>query len=257
MIAEAAGLIGMTQDMLWHGFVVFLRVGAMVALLPGFGETSVPMRVKLALAIAFTLPVAAVLPAFAGVPEPAMLGWLVLSEALAGSLLGLSLRLFVLGLSTAGSIAAQSMSLSQIFAAAGGDPQPAMSHVLVVAGLALAMMAGLHVKAVTYVVLSYQMFPPAMLPEGWVVSTWGVGLVSQVFALAFTLSAPFVIVSVLYNLTLGAINRAMPQLMVAFVGAPVITLGGLALLMLLAPVILQVWLAAIDGFLAAPHGAPG
>ena len=48
--------------------------------------------------------------------------------------------------------------------------------------------------------------------------------------LAFTLAAPFVLVSVLYNLTLGVINRAMPQLMVVFVGAPVITGLGLAVL---------------------------
>lgn len=256
MIEQAAALSGLTQAMIWHGFAVFLRVGALIALLPGFGETSVPVRIKLGLALAFTVPVAAVVPPFSGAPDLSRLATLVLTETLAGTLLGLSLRLFVLGLSTAGSIAAQSTSLSQMFASAGSDPQPAMAHVLVLAGLALAMMTGLHVKAVSFVILSYDLFPPARLPDPAVVSTWGIGLVSQVFALAFSLAAPFVIVSVLYNLALGAINRAMPQLMVAFVGAPAITFGGLALLMLLSPLILQVWLAAIDAFLIAPHGAP-
>lgn len=256
MIEQAAQLLDVTQAMLWHGFVVFLRVGALVALLPGFGETSVPARVKLGLALAFTVPVAAVVTPFSTDPELPELATFVLTETLAGTLLGLSLRLFVLGLSTAGSIAAQSTSLAQIFASAGSDPQPAMAHVLVIAGLALAMMTGLHVKAVSFVILSYDLFPPGRLPDASVVSVWGTGLVSRVFALAFTLAAPFVIVSVLYNLALGAINRAMPQLMVAFVGAPVITLGGLALLMLLSPLILQVWLTTIDAFLIAPHGAP-
>ncbi len=253
MIEQAATLLGLSQAMLWHGFAVFLRVGAMVALLPGFGETSVPVRIKLGLALAFTLPVAAAITPFAGPIELPRLAWLVATETLAGVLLGLSLRLFVLGLSTAGSIAAQSTSLAQIFASAGSDPQPAIGHVLVVAGLALAMMTGLHVKAVSFVILSYQMFPAAQLPDAGVVSSWGTALVSRVFALGFVLAVPFVIVSVLYNLTLGVINRAMPQLMVAFVGAPVITFGGLALLMLLSPLILQAWLSAIDGFLAAPH----
>lgn len=252
MIEDAAHLIGMSQQILWHGFTVFLRVGALVALLPGFGETSVPTRVKLALALVFTLPVAAVVPGFGGAFELPRLAWLVMAETLVGAALGLTLRLFVLGLSTAGSIAAQSTSLAQIFASAGADPQPAMAHVLVVAGTALAMMTGLHLKAVSFVVLSYDLFPPGRLPDPSVLSAWGVGIVARVFALAFTLAAPFVIASVLYNLTLGVINRAMPQLMVAFVGAPVITLGGLALLMLLAPLILQVWLDAIDLFLAAP-----
>ena len=256
MIEQAAGLLGLSLAVLWHGFVVFLRVGALVALLPAFGETSVPVRVRLGLALVFAVPVAASVPPFGTAPTLPDLAWLVLTETLAGLLLGLSLRLFVLGLSAAGAIAAQSTSLAQIFAGAGADPQPAIAHVLVVAGLALAMMTGLHVKAVSFVILSYELFPPARLPDASVVAAWGSGLVSRVFALAFTLAAPFVIASVLYNLTLGAINRAMPQLMVAFVGAPVITFGGLALLMILSPLILQVWLAAIDAFLAAPQGPP-
>ena len=45
------------------------------------------------------------------------------------------------------------------------------------------------------------------------------------FALALSLAAPFVIASLLYNVALGVINKAMPQLMVAFVGAPAITCG--------------------------------
>jgi flagellar biosynthetic protein FliR len=74
--------------------------------------------------------------------------------------------------------------------------------------------------------------------------------------LAFTLAAPFVIVSVLYNLTLGIINRAMPQMMVVFVGAPVITLGGLLMLFLLAPGMLNLWMRALEHFVSNPFGSP-
>jgi len=85
----------------------------------------------------------------------------------------------------------------------------------------------------------------------------GVGKVARSFALGFTLAAPFVIASMLYNVTLGVINRAMPQLMVAFVGAPAITAGGLVLLFLSAPILLSVWADALRSFLDAPlAGAP-
>jgi len=76
--------------------------------------------------------------------------------------------------------------------------------------------------------------------------------ISESFSLAFRLAAPFVILSVLYNLTLGVINKAMPQLMVAFVGAPVITFGAIALLLISAPIMLAAWLHAFESFLAAP-----
>ena len=68
------------------------------------------------------------------------------------------------------------------------------------------------------------------------VAAWGTARVAQAFALGFSLAAPFVIAGFAYNLALGAINRAMPQLMVAFIGAPAITAGGLLILMLAAPV---------------------
>ncbi|MEL7116600.1 MAG: flagellar biosynthetic protein FliR [Pseudomonadota bacterium] len=78
--------------------------------------------------------------------------------------------------------------------------------------------------------------------------------VSQAFAFAFTLAAPFVIASFIYNLAIGVINKAMPQLMVAFVGAPAITAGGLVLLALSMPTALSVWNESLRSFLAAPFG---
>ncbi|MFA5539020.1 MAG: flagellar biosynthetic protein FliR, partial [Gemmobacter sp.] len=55
---------------------------------------------------------------------------------------------------------------------------------------------------------------------------------------------------------LGVINRAMPQLMVAFIGAPALTAGGLILLAVLAPVMLTIWMQALAGQLAAPLSVP-
>ena len=72
--------------------------------------------------------------------------------------------------------------------------------------------------------------------------------------MAFTLAAPFLITAVIYNLALGVINRAMPQLMVFFVGAPVITFGGLFILMVASPMILDVWMREMMTFFADPGG---
>jgi flagellar biosynthetic protein FliR len=45
--------------------------------------------------------------------------------------------------------------------------------------------------------------------------------------------------------------------MVAFVGAPAITLGGMILLFLTAPILLSVWVTAMNDFLANPFtGTP-
>lgn len=238
----------------WHVAIVFLRVAALVSVLPAFGERSVPMRVKLVVAVMFTAVVA---PAVPGLTQPdglPALARLVASETLSGLALGLGLRLFVLALHTAGSIAAQSTSLSQLAGGAAEEPMPAIGHVLVVAGLALAAMSGLHVRAAELLVMSYDLFAAGSFPAAPDLSSWGIARIAHAFALAFTLAAPFVIASVIYNLALGVINRAMPQLMVAFVGAPVITLGGLALLCVTAPVMLSIWSQALGGYLSDPAG---
>lgn len=242
------------QPLILVGFAVFFRVGAFFGMLPGFGEASVPMRIKFGLAAAFTVIVVPLVP-LTGLPQtwtiPVLAGF-VLAEAAIGLLLGIGMRLLLLGLQTAGTIAAQSTSLAQVFGNAGVEPMPAMGHVLMVGGIALAMIGGLHVKAAALFVVSYDLFPMGQVLPAGSAADWGVGQVAHAFQLAFTLAVPFVILSMLYNVALGVINKAMPQLMVAFVGAPAITLGGLFLLFSAAPIMLQVWHGALDAYLLDP-----
>lgn len=256
MIGLSGELQALFGAWLWHLGIVFLRVAGIVAMLPAFGERTVPPRIKLVLALAFTLIVAAAVPP---VESPANMGAIVgfiLTETVIGAALGLGIRLFILALQTAGSIAAQSTSLSQILGGAAAEPIPAMGYVLVIAGLALAVMSGLHVHAARLMIFSYDIFPAGDFPDGRALAQWGVAHLSRAFSLAFTLAAPFVIASVIYNLTLGVINRAMPQLMVAFVGAPVITFGGLFILAIAAPLMISVWRDALMLFLANPLDVP-
>lgn len=256
-MTSAAQLLSLSESVMWLYLITFLRVAPVIALIPGFGEQSVPVRVKLALAIAFTIVVAPLIaPLIAAVDTPdfGRLVWLVTTETLIGLLIGIGLRLFVLALQTAGTIAGQATSLAQVLAGMGATPIPALGHILVFGGLALAMMTGLHVQVTRMIVLTYGLFPVAVLADAASVSQWGVRQVSGAFALAFTLAAPFVIVSVIYNLTLGIINRAMPQLMVVFVGAPVIAGAGIVILLLLAPTMMTVWIEALQAFTVNPFG---
>ena len=210
------------------------------------------MRIKLVIALMFTMIVAPAVPMISQPADLVVLGLLVLSETIVGLALGIAIRLFVLALQTAGSIAAQATSLAQILGGAAVEPIPAIGYVLVIAGLALAVMSGHHVQADEYLIYSYEIFPVGEFPTASILAEWGISRISHAFSLAFALAAPFVIISLIYNLTLGVINRAMPQLMVAFVGAPVITFGGLFLLFVCSPMLLQIWADSISSFFANP-----
>ncbi len=252
---DIARLFPIAQTTLWVGFAVLIRVGAVMAVLPAFGDQPVPTRVRLVLAIMFTLIVApAVAEDIGPMPTTPLTALAPLgAEALAGLFFGLFLRFFILALQIAGSIAAQASSLTQIF---GGtavvDPQPAIGHILVVAGTALIALLGLHVQVASYLIYSYTLvnFGAGLAPD--LVANLGVAQVGKAFGLGFSLAAPFLLASLIYNVVLGAINRAMPLLMVSFVGAPALTAGGIFLFFLSAPFILMVWSNAFQTFMSNP-----
>lgn len=255
MNPDAAQLADLAWGPVTAAFAVFLRVGAAMAVLPGFGDSRVPMRVRLVLALAFT---AVVYPATATdvAAMAARPGAWIVTEPLIGLAISLALRLLVISLVTAGGMVAQSTSLAQLFAGAETEPQPAIAQLLVSAALALAMIGGLHVRVAKLLILSYAALPPGRMPSASVLSDWGVARVSASFSLAFSIAVPFVIAALVYNLALGAINRAMPQLMVSLIGAPLAVGGTLVLLALASPTALALWHEALAGFAADPFAVP-
>lgn len=250
LLAQMMQAAGVTQSFLWVAALVFLRVGAAVYLMPAFGEQSVPQRVRLVLALALTAIVApAVAEQVQDVPSIALAAAV---EVIAGLALGIGMRLFILALHMAASIVAQTTSLSQLFGGTTPEPQPAIGNLLTMAALALALRAGLHVKAASLLMLSYDFLPAGQFPGASDLAHWGLHRVEQATVLAFSLAAPFVIASVIYNLALGVINRAMPQMPVSLVGAPLLTAGALVLMVLIVPLMLVVWMEGFEVFLSNP-----
>ncbi|QBY02222.1 type III secretion protein [Rhodophyticola sp. CCM32] len=258
MIVLLAELFPSVQAWLGLAAAVFLRIGAAFLALPGFGEAFIPLRVRLGAAIAFTaILVPALGPDLLPLPADGLPPTrFFLTEATIGLMIGVSLRLVIHGLQIAGVMAAQATSLSQIMGGALPDAQPAMGSLLMLSGLALVVMSGLHVHLARTFLHSYDILPAGIFPFHGDTGAWIVGQVAATFSLAFSLAAPFLIASLLYNVALGVINKAMPQLMVAFVGAPAITFGGLLLLLVTTPFILPLWFSLFEARLANPFGMP-
>lgn len=244
---------GQGQEILWSGLLCFLRVGALFALLPVLGDLLLPLRLRLACAIAMTIVIAA----GAGQSSSLTLG-AIFAEVVTGLMIGAGFRFLVIALQTAGMMAAQATSLAQIFAGAGSEPQSAISNVLSYAGLAVLCTLGLPADVANLIIHSYEIIPQGSWPLTSDAATWTVDSVRQSFTLAFSLAAPFLLGALLYNAALGAINRAMPMLMVALIGAPALTLGSLLLLAALTPFLLTLWLTLQQSWLTSPFtpGAP-
>lgn len=236
---------------------LFTRMSALAFFLPGLGERTIPMRVRLGAAMAITLIlIPTVLNENIATPTTLSQATLIIiAEAVCGALIGFSIRIAVYALQTAGAIAAQTLSLAQLFGPSMGDqPESPISTLLMMGGIVLAVSSGLHFEVVRVLIVSFEIMPLGAFPGVGETGEWAAERAAYSFAMALSLALPFVIVGFIYNLAIGAANRAMPQLMVAFVGIPAVTFAGMVLLAMAAPVILSVWLDALQDILTTLTG---
>ena len=232
---------------------VFTRMSALVFFLPGLGERTIPVRIRLTAAMALTL---VLLPAvITEATAPASLSdaaLMIAAEALSGALIGFSIRIAIFTLQTAGAIASQSLSLGQLFGASMDfQPEPPIATLLMMAGIVLAVSSGLHFEAIRVLIISFDIMPLGVFPGVSETGQWAAEQAAFSFSAALSLALPFVIIGFIYNLAIGAANRAMPQLMVAFVGIPAVTFAGMVLLAIAAPVILNVWMDLLQDIINA------
>jgi flagellar biosynthesis protein FliR len=90
--------------------LVFARIGAMVMLLPGLGESNIPVRIKLAIALVLTLVILPLHRAAYQIDLQSLTPLLVLTvhEIVIGVVLGATARVTLAALQVAGSVIASS-----------------------------------------------------------------------------------------------------------------------------------------------------
>jgi flagellar biosynthesis protein FliR len=256
MLELANSFLDYADTWIYIAFGIFLRIGVAAFFLPGIGERSIPTRLKLGIAFSLTMIIFPIVQTNISMPED--LSWLVitrffLAETVVGLALGVAVRSMIFALQTAGTLIAQSLSLTQVFGTGITlEPEPTISTILTLSGIVLALVLGLHIKLTVTLSESYGVLPFGVFPLGQDISQWAIQAMARLFNIAVSLSLPFVVISFMYNLTLGLVNKAMPQLMVVFVGMPFITGAGLVVLLLVAPVILMAWSGDMDKTLANP-----
>ena len=235
--------------------LVFARIGTMVMLLPGLGEMSVPVRVRLTVALilaAVLLPLhrnAYVLDLKAFGPVVLML----VEELVIGAVLGLTARLTISALQVAGSVVAQQLGLGFVTAVdpTQGQQGLILGNFLTMLGLTLVFAADLHHLVIAALNDSYTLFRPGELPIVGDVAALTTRTVANAFRIGIQLSAPFLVFGLLFNLGLGVLSRLMPQMQVFFVGMPLSILVGFLILILVLGAMMIAFLGSVESVLHA------
>ena len=221
-----------TTDQVWAAGLIFARIGAILMLLPGFGETYVPPRVRLSLALMITLAlwpvVGSALPALPA-SSGAMVGWMI-REVIVGLMIGALLRMFMTALVTAGEIVSlqTTLSFAQTANPLQAQPGTTLSAFLMLLGVTLVFATNTHHLFIGALVGSYDLVAPARPLLTADFTTMAVRTLGDSFMLGLQLSAPVVVFAIIFNLASGLVARVMPSFQVFFAAAPLSVILGLS-----------------------------
>ena len=234
--------------------LVFARIGAMVMLMPGLGESDIPVRLKLSIALLLTLIIMPLHRQAYQVDMQSLTPLLVLMmrEIFIGILLGATARVTLAALQVAGSVIAQQMGLGFVTSVDPTQGQQAVliGNFLTMLGVTMLFATDSHYLVIEALNDSYKIFSPGeTMASGDVAS-----LATQAFAAAFKiglqLSAPFLVFGLVFNIGLGVLARLMPQMQVYFVGVPLSIFAGFLILALVLAAMMGSYL---DYFIGVMH----
>lgn len=238
--------------------LVLSRTGAVVMVMPGLGEQSMPMMIRAGCAITLTallLPLVTplLMQSHLEALAPVALGGMIAVELFAGVLIGWMARLICMALPIAGQIIAVCMGISSVLQPdpdlGSGSSAPAR-FLNLLAPLVL-LVSGAYILPVRAILGSYSIIPPgggllAAASHGhWNLlgdSAQGIiQLTERSFALGLELSAPFLILSLVWQGMLGIMTRLLPTLQIYNTANPLQLLGGIALLGLTLSTMITIW----------------
>ncbi|WP_439477037.1 flagellar biosynthetic protein FliR [Brevundimonas sp.] len=221
-----------TSDQVWQGALIFSRIGAVLLMLPGVGESYVSPRIRLSLALVVSLAlwpvIAGTLPALPATVG-GMAGWII-REVIVGLMIGALLRSFLTALATAGEIVALQTTLAFAQTANPMQVQPGstISAFLMLLGTTMIFATNTHHLFIAGLVGSYELIRPAGPLLTGDFATLAIRTVGDAFMLGVQLSAPLLVFALIFNLASGLVGRVMPSFQVFFAAAPLSILLGLS-----------------------------
>jgi len=228
--------------------LMFARLGTMIMLLPALGESTIPTRFRLTIALAMTLvfyPVAAPLyPADLTANAP-QLAILLFTEMVIGFGIGLCARLITSALQIAGVIMANQSGLAFALGtdiANEGQQGALYGNFLSILGITLVFVTDTHYLVIAALHDSFTIFPPGLAPPVGDFTQNATETVAHVFTIAVRMSAPFLVVGLVFYFGLGLLNKLMPQMQIFFIAMPVNIAIGFFLLMVLLATLMMFYL---------------
>ncbi|MCT4657316.1 MAG: flagellar biosynthetic protein FliR [Cohaesibacter sp.] len=218
--------------------LIFARFGTLFMLLPAFSERNIAVRIRLTVALMFTLMMYPIVSTHYGTVPANLIGVLVAmgKEIVIAMLIGLSIRLVTSALQIGATTIAFQMGLSFAMGpdSATGGQSVTLGRFMSTVAVTLIFVTDLHYVMIVAMHDSYTLFPVNQgLPVGDM-AEFAVQTVAGAFVVGTKIAAPFIVYGLVFYFGLGLLSRLMPQLQVFFIAMPAnITIGLILFMMLL------------------------
>lgn len=236
----------------WAGALLFCRIGAVLMLAPGWGESSVPARFRLSAALLATFAIAPTLTnEIPPIPENISQSvTLIISEILIGIMMGAGARILMSALQVGGQVIGISSGLAMAnqFDPTVGSSGAILGVFMSMTAIVLIFAAGIHRDMLQAAVDSYQLFKPGEpLPIGDA-AQWELGAMATAFKLGIQIAAPVLVVALVFNLSIGLVARLIPQVQIFFIAMPIQVMLGLSIMTFILGGGLLVWLDTLGRY---------
>ncbi len=217
-------------------FLVFVRIGACFVTMPFFGHSSVPVRIRIFLAILMAHSLTGLLPAGELGPhvfQPLGMMAAVIIESLTGILFGFAVHLIFYAVQYAGEVMGFQIGLAMahVFNPIDGSQSNPIGNILSYVVLMLFILLEGHHHVIRAVVISFDVVPLAganLAAGGPLLLDW----IGDFFTTALRLAAPFMVTIFLVDVALGVFARMVPQADLFSLGIPAKLLAGILMLLL-------------------------
>lgn len=221
----------------------FVRVMGYISADPVLGNRTVPIRLKIGLALAISVAIAPTLGPLPAIEPASPAGLAILAQQMfIGVAIGFAVRVILAAVEMAGQMIGLQMGLGF---ATFFDPQtsaqvPVIGQYLGLLAILVFLSINGHALLLSTLIESFSILPIGTLgldSNGFsAFARWG----AQIFLIGFTLALPVIATLLIANFGIGIISRAAPQMNIFAVGFPFTLLVGFIALYLMIPYFLPV-----------------
>ncbi len=232
--------------------MLFLRCTSLFVSAPVFGHSSVPVQAKIGFGIflAFVLLTVAKAPGTFITMDLVALVLMAVKEVLTGISIGFAVQVIFSGVRFAGELISFDMgfSMSTVFDPENGTPFPILSEMLYQFLLMIFLLVNGHHAVLESLYISYAAVPIGTFAISDATLAAVTSLTGKMFAVAVKIAAPLLVSLFLANITLGILNKVMPQMNIFSVMFPLKIGIGFLVLSATLPVVAFVFRKLLTSF---------